>query len=131
MNKRQFLITSSILGVIALVSGAFEPFRLCGEIWRECMGINYQIGITLIPALPLLLFSAITYRMPESVFQTWAKFAMVWIPLSMLAILVSPEYDGAFVPLFPIIKGTVAFASSALFVAISTLLIGWSYFKKS
>lgn len=121
MKKSKVLLTSGILTLIALISGLLEPFYLCGGQWRICMEYNYTIGTTLIPVVFLFLFSLITYRMSEKIFSAWSKFAVVWIPLSMLAIFLAPEYSGDF--LFPIEKGTVAIISSLIFLVISTFFI--------
>jgi len=43
----------------------------------------------------------------------------------MFLVLVSPEYGNE---LLPIVKGTVAFFTSLLFVLLSLLIIAWKYF---
>ncbi|MDD3531398.1 MAG: hypothetical protein PHV99_02305 [Candidatus Pacebacteria bacterium] len=66
--------------------------------------------------------------MREDVYRTWARFAIGWIPVSMVLIFLSPEYATSFgIALYPITKGTVAFASSLFFVIISLILIFWRY----
>lgn len=127
MKKTNFLIVSSVLALLAILLGTVEPFRLCGSYWRECMNYNYVIASTLIPSLSFFLISLIAYFTPEQIFKSWAKFAVVWVPLSMLAILVAPEYSGDF--LFPIEKGSVALLTTVVFVVCSFLLIGWGYWK--
>ncbi len=80
-------------------------------------------GPFLVVFIGLFIFSLITYFLPDRVFRLWSRFALVWIPLSMIAIAVSPEYGGGWSGLYPVEKGTVAFAMSAVFVAVSALIV--------
>jgi hypothetical protein len=59
--------------------------------------------------------------MREEVYQAWFRFARWWIPLSMVLILISPEYSGDW--MYPITKGTVAFLTSGIFIVVSVLII--------
>jgi hypothetical protein len=93
----------------------------------DCPYILSDFVMILFPIIPLFLFSLITYKMREEIFQAWWKFARVWIPVSMLAVLLSPSYTHNW--MFPIEKGTVAFFSSAFFVIISVSILGYLYFK--
>ena len=126
IKKNILLITSGILAGFAIVMGSFEPFRLCGDSWRNCMSINYDIDLVLIPIIPLFLFSLITYFMRDDVYRVWARFSYIWVPISMVLIFLAPEYSSSFI--YPITKGSVAFISSLLFTLISLILIIWKYF---
>ncbi len=65
--------------------------------------------------------------MRDEVYRAWLRFSYVWIPLSMLLIFLAPEYTSN--RMFPVVKGTVAFFSSLLFVIISPILIAWKWFS--
>lgn len=82
--------------------------------------------MNLLPIIPLFLLSLITYKMREEVYRTWLRFAYVWIPLSMLLIFLAPEYTADW--MYPVVKSTVAFFSSLLFLIISPIIIAWKYF---
>lgn len=106
-------------------------YRICdfivsGGSAGKCPFILTNIGINLLPIIPLFFFSLITYKMQDEIYRKWLRFAQWWVPLSMLAIFLAPEYSGDW--MFPVVKGTVAFFSSLLFVIISFLLIAWKYF---
>ncbi|MHB0865686.1 MAG: hypothetical protein ACYC1Y_02190 [Minisyncoccota bacterium] len=92
------------------------------------MDLTYSAIINFLPILPLFLFSLITYKMRDEVYRAWLRFASVWIPLSMLGILLAPEYSEQFLPMFPVVKGTVAFFSSLLFFTISLFIVVWKFF---
>ncbi len=65
--------------------------------------------------------------MREEIYRAWFKFARWWIPLSMLFILIAPEYSQDL--LYPIEKGGVAFVSSSIFFIVSTIIITVKYFR--
>lgn len=75
--------------------------------------------------IPLFLLSLITYKMRDEVYRAWVCFAYAWVPLSMLAIFLAPEYSTDW--MYPVVKGTVAFFTSLLFVIISLVLIAYKY----
>lgn len=85
------------------------------------MDVVYNVIIFFLPVLPLFLFSLITYKMPEGVFQAWWRFARVFVPLAMFLILITPAYTHNW--MFPVTKGTVAVALSGLFVLTSLIRV--------
>ena len=89
------------------------------------MDLAYGAIISFLPIIPLFILALITYKMRDEVYRAWLRFAYVWIPLSMLLIFLAPEYSTDW--MFPVVKGTVAFFSSILFVIISLILIVWKY----
>lgn len=122
MTKKRLLITTGFLSLFFIVLDRIGTFHLCGgKEYNSCVDIAYNLIVISFPIIPLFLFSLITFKMREEIFQPWWKFARVWIPVSMLAILISPSSSSNFI--FPIEKGTVAFFSSALFVVISLVII--------
>ena len=92
-----------------------------------CPFVMSDIKFILFPIIPLFIFSLITYKMQEEVFQFWWKFARVWIPLSMLGILLSPSYSSNW--MFPIEKGNVALFSMILFAIVSVSMIAYKHFE--
>jgi hypothetical protein len=126
-SKKTLLIVSGAITVVLFVLNWVGTFKLCGgQEYGQCMDFSYGAIINLLPVVPLFLFSLITYKMRDDVYRAWLRLAQWWIPLSMLAIFLAPEYSSDW--MFSIVKGTVAFFSSLLFVAISIVLILWKYF---
>ena len=74
----------------------------------------------------ILFFSLITYKMSEAVFISWSRFAYVWVPLSMILILVSDDSPGH---LFVSAQEFVAILLWGLYVIISLILIVRKYFS--
>ena len=128
ISKQKLLLGSGLASAVLLAANYMGTFQLCGaKQYGSCMETLASTIIVLIPILPLFLFSLITYWMPETIYRAWFKFALVWIPLSMLLIFISPEYSSDW--MYRIEKGTVAFGMSALFVIISILIIGGMYVR--
>jgi hypothetical protein len=133
MIKKHILLSISGLVSIGLLTWNYVGnYRLCdffmkGSSEGNCPFILTNIGTNLLPIIPLFLLSLITYKMQDEVYRAWLRFSYVWISLSMIAIFLAPEYSTDW--MFPVVKGTVAFFSSLLFVVISLILIGWKHFS--
>ncbi|NTW27568.1 MAG: hypothetical protein HGA36_04545 [Candidatus Moranbacteria bacterium] len=128
MTKKNVLLISGIISLALIFVNAIGTFRLCGgREYGICMDVVFNIIEILLPIIPLFIFSLITFKMQDKIFQAWWKFARIWVPLSMLAILISPSYTHNW--MFPIEKGTVSFFSSTLFIIASTILIAHQSYK--
>jgi hypothetical protein len=131
ITKKTLLLVSGCLSIVLFVSNYIGTYWICDNFFLgghegSCPDILYSAMMNFFPIIPFFLFSIITYKMRDEVYQAWLRFAYVWIPLSMLAIFLAPEYSADW--MFPIVKGTVAFFSSLLFAGISLILIIYKYF---
>lgn len=130
INKKTLLIVSGTASIGMFIWSYLGNYRVCDSLMGggsvgNCPFILTEIGINLFPVIPLFILSLITYKMRDDIYQAWLRFARVWIPLSMVLILLAPEYSGDW--MFPVTKGSVAFSSSLLFVIISLILIAWEW----
>ncbi len=124
-NKKNTLIVS-LVGVLLFVLFLFaKNLGLCAFINSSCTETFDPIAENISVFIPLFILSIVTYKMRDEVYHAWLRFAQWWIPLSILAIFLAPEYSSDW--MFPVEKGTVAFFSSLLFVIISLLIIAWKY----
>ncbi|MBP6929447.1 MAG: hypothetical protein KBB77_00765 [Candidatus Moranbacteria bacterium] len=122
MTKKSVLFVSGTVTIILIILDRLGTFRLCGaNEYGSCMDVLYSAIIFFLPIIPLFLFSLITYKMSEEVFQDWWRLARIFIPLAMFLILITPAYTHNW--MFPVVKGTVAVALSGLFVIISLFRI--------
>src|SRR3989344_4320472 len=131
ISKKILLIVSGFFSIGLIIWNYIGNYQVCdffmkGGSINNCPFILTSIGINLLPIIPLFLLSIIIYKMRDEVYRAWLRFAQWWIPLSMLLIFLAPEYTSDW--MFPVVKGTVAFFSSILFLIISLLLIAWKYF---
>ena len=130
--KNWVLFVSGALSAIVLFMATQEPFKFCGETWRDCMHLNFVAVQTLFPIIPLFLFSLVTYFMRESVYSMWAKFAIPATLFSILAIFFTQDSSGGgFGPQLSFGKGDVALICGALFVLISLAIIAYGYLRPS
>ena len=126
ISKKILLIVSGIITFLLLASNWIGTFKLCGgQEYGQCMDLMYGFIVNFFPVIPLFILSLVTYKMRNEIYRTWLHFSYVWIPLSMILIFLAPEYSADW--MLPIVKGTVAFFSSLLFVIISIILILWKY----
>lgn len=122
MTKKSVLLTSLVLLFISII---IDPYILgfCITDDKYCIfgSLAHLIGKPMFYIFSsLFLVSIITYKMREEVFKLWLKFTYVWVPLTILLVLISPEYGNSF---FPIVKGSVSFFMSCLFLLISLIII--------
>ncbi|MDD5083598.1 MAG: hypothetical protein PHT88_01495 [Candidatus Moranbacteria bacterium] len=122
MTKKSVLFGS----IVAMIfSGIFIFSREIGicppHSYGACIEKFDSIAITFFPFFLLFLFSLITYRMQEEIFQKWWKFACIATPVSMLFIVLAPAYSHDW--MFPIEKGSVFLMTSVIFVFVSGIII--------
>lgn len=127
-KKTKVLIFSGVGAAVLVIWDVIGNFKLCGSVWGDCVDMLADVETMLLPIIPLFILSLITYKMREEVFGAWWKFARVFVPLSILAILIAPSYTHNWI--FPIVKGTIALTSAVLFVIISLVLIVWQSVKE-
>ena len=121
MTKKA-LVLSSFCGTVLFSLALFLSLQgLCLLQYFCSRPHDDTLSAFFLPILPLFLFSLITYKMSEVVFQDWWRFARIFVPLAMFLILITPAYTHNW--MFPVVKGTVAVALSVLFVAISLFRI--------
>ncbi len=124
--KKYILAYSGFISSLLVIVDFQGTYKLCFNV-QTCVDILYFLFLEFLISIPLFLFSLITYFLPERFFITWLKFARVWIPLSMLGILLAPEYSNEF--MFAITKGSVAFTMSVLFCVISSAILLFKLFQ--
>ncbi|HBR78871.1 MAG TPA: hypothetical protein DEA46_00385 [Candidatus Moranbacteria bacterium] len=115
------LVASSLVAVFSRQIGIGPSYS-----YSDCADFFDTLFMIIFPAIPLFIFSLITYPMKENVFQAWWQFTRVWIPISMLAILIAPSYSHNW--MFPIEKGTVASFSSLIYIITNILIIFSRYY---
>jgi hypothetical protein len=103
-----------------------------GNIWvNEMVWDNIEwcepFAFALLPFIPVLILSLLTYKMRDEVFRTWLHFAYWWIPLSIILTLITPNGSGGWGIPNLISPEIVALTFSALFTIISLILITLKY----
>jgi hypothetical protein len=124
VTKKNILAISSTFSLVLFLAGTIQgtcDYDARGFCWRYWIEIG-NISVTLLIFFPLSLFSLITYRMRNEVFETWVKFALWWTSATVVLVLFAPANDPS---LLPITKSVVALASTVALTVISGVLILW------
>lgn len=126
MTRKSVLLMSGILAIVLVLLEYLGTYKACDYVLinghqGNCPFVMSDIELIFLPVFPLFLFSLITFKMSEVVFQAWWRFARIFVPLSMFLILITPAYTHNW--MFPVTKGTIALALSALFVFISLIQV--------
>ncbi len=124
-------IVVALFSVLGIVIGyaIFYPYQygLCNASLKEiCFFSNFKKTF----AEPLVLisfsFSAVSaflFFINDTIFKKWLRFGIIWIVLSFVFILISPERSGGFGPSLNPTKELVSIWMSSLFVIISLAII--------
>ena len=126
MTKKRLLIVSGVISLTVSIINYIGVYKICLNIF-ECTEILFGVMMILFPVVSLFIFSLITFKMHEEVFRSWWRFSRIWIPLSMIAIFVSPSNTSNW--MFPVEKGSVAFFLSVIFVIVSACIIVYRHYK--
>ena len=132
MNKKNTILAVSILGVLILYAlFNTREFGIC-EIYCGAAINKYQDTFLFFPFI--LLFSLITYKLPESVFSAWWKFAQIDIPtiflISFIISLGLHHSPGGFFNIDNEIDVTAYFLMYSIFVIGSLIQIYRGYRRK-
>lgn len=84
--------------------------------WDVTFSILQPLYIYSIVTLPL---AAILIFVKKKVFNSWFKFALWWIPLSVFVIAMMPVTSGSWFPLYSIVREDAAWFMGVLFSAVS------------
>ena len=125
MTKRNTLLISGLISITIITINYLGTYAICNSN-RDCAHLLTNIIWILYIFVPLFLLSLITYKMQDEIFHKWLKFVYIWVPLTIILVLISPEYGNS---LFPIEKDSVSFFMSVLFLLISIILILSNHFS--
>lgn len=122
MTKKSVLASSVFISLGMYLFGAFSvSHKICGGAqYTSCVTNIDNLSLVFLPFLSLAIVSLPIYFLSQDVFRAWIKFVYWWVPLSMGAIVISPQIGNSF---FPIEKVTVGGGLSLVFIFISVIII--------
>jgi hypothetical protein len=126
--KKNVLIFSIICVFLFLVSGFQKNIGLCGKVYNQCWDILDLLWPVFSLSLPLVIFSLITYKLPEQVFRSWLNFAFAWIPISLLFIFTTPTTSHSWAISVGQGREGITLIMGGLFALISLILIACKFF---
>lgn len=121
LTKRNALLLAFFGSLVFVLSAFQKELSICGTVYNNCWDIVDLIWPPLSFSIPLLFLCILTHKMRDEIFVVWINFAKWWVPLSMIAILITPqEIKGSFsVP----IKEPLAFFCAGTLLVVSLILI--------
>jgi hypothetical protein len=128
---KKYTLIISFIGAVLFLALFFNSDALYKYCYKEghCIYLFKNVFnsesfiFPLFISLLILLFSVATYFLREEIFTSWFRFARVWVPLSIILVIITPGGSGGgFMPSL-IDKELTAFLMAGLFLIISTLII--------
>ena len=128
--SKKFLATLFFTGIIlVLVSEFIHDQYSClivGDYSSE--DICRLIGNMLLISFPAFFFALVSFFMKnENAFESWRKFSFIFIPSSIILVLITPWYLGD--GFMNIQKEVVALILSGVYAGTSLVLIAYRSFK--
>jgi len=95
MNKKNIFSVSGIAIILLLILGYIQSGDICySRSWCNNLWDNINtVGEILLVFIPVFIFSLITYKMRDEVFQAWWKFARWFVPVIMLVTFLINSQD--------------------------------------
>jgi hypothetical protein len=128
-------LTGLLFFGIAYVVNNQLMFGLCDNPYsfgnhQGCLDKASQVigGPLFIISLAVFIVSIFLYFISDKVFIKWLRFAVIWIILSIIVVVATPEQHNFF-SLNPD-KETVSIWMGALFVILSLGKIGWDLWRE-
>lgn len=83
MNTKKNVLFLGIVGSILLFLPAIlnQILSCYQKNWFFCNDSYEIVAVSVFPLVPILIFSLITYRLKDEVFQAWWRFARWWVPV--------------------------------------------------
>lgn len=129
MKKLQFLLSKQnvlfigILGTLMALGLTFSwKIGLCGIDSYTCIDQYQTSSVSFDVFVFLLFFSLATYKLNETVFSAWRRFASFWVPLTIFLTAISSSEGGNSIP-FPSLKGIVDVFMISVFILVSIIII--------
>ena len=131
VTKRNVLLVSAVAVLIAV--GLTYPWKigLCGSDSYGCINNIQSFSTILDIFFPTLILSLVTFKLRQEIFQAWMRYALWWVPLTVVLTLIAPNDRSQSIP-FPSTKGMVDLGLVTIFVIVSIgiILYKWSPVKK-
>lgn len=125
------IIVSMSIILLSLTLGSPEIVGLCEKNDIECLHgyidrYNYVFAPLFVFSVPLLFISSLLFFLREKTFNAWAKFAIIYVPISIILIWISsPRGD----LLFSSLREIFIFSFPIIFFIISLIVITIKSFK--
>lgn len=125
------LIVSVIAALISLILALPENFGLCTKNDISCLhsyidNFNEIIQVVLIFSIPIIIVSFVLLFFQEQVFRAWSKFTIIFLPIAVILIVITPSTTGS---IDPIEREPLTLFLSVIFLIISIFIIAIKSFR--
>ena len=129
MTKKSVLI-GSVTGVVFFILGMlFLMNDACSvDAWVRCRNVDELVNtlLTLLMfAIPIFLFSLLTYFLKEEIFRIWLRFTYWWVPLSFVMVIFSSDHSGGLLGISD--QEIFGILTWGLYIIISLIIVVWKY----
>jgi len=121
ISKKNVLFTSWVIVFGVLLTNQIGISNLCGQSHYCTVTFSNILGLVLLIAIPAAVISTILFFLKDSVFRAWLYLFLIWTPLHVLSIYLSPTNDAGVTALSS--RGLVAIYGAGIFLCISLVLI--------
>lgn len=98
---------------------------LCDQYNGSCVRMLDSASEAFQIFIIVFLFSLVTYKLHNEIFESWVKFAKWWVLGTLILVLIAPAHDPS---LLPITKEIVSLFSTGAFTIISLILVATKFF---
>lgn len=127
--KQKFL--QAIPFILVFASVAFSRLTVdCARHYSTCTGGKFLINLSDWLTDPLYFYSLgfslgafILLFVERTIFDKWLRFAVWWIPLSVILIALTPSTSGQWLPLYFIGKSLFSLVMGGIFSVVTLLIV--------
>jgi len=126
------IIVIGFLGVLVFFLGYFVDISIHKDVCymgEFCGDVSELLTIYFLPFILIFVFSILTYKLKESVFNSWRNFSMWVIPISLIIITFLPTRTHG-LDFVPVTKRSIIFLLTILYSIISLVLVIYKSLKK-
>ncbi len=128
---RKIIFIIGLVGLVLHLASRFDvSLGICNSYASKCNDKAYILTIFSFIFIAVFIFFLITFKLKDSVFNTWRNFSVWAIPACLIIVSFFPTNTYG-LDVVPMVKGTVAMFLTILYSAISLILIIYKSLKKN
>lgn len=127
----RLLFVATTLTFIGFVLAMPEKFGLCEKNDTKCIhgyinNFDMIVTVLVIFSIPVFIISCSLLFVKEQVFNKWFKFAIIYVPISIVLIAIASPTGDMF---FPSLRETLTFLLPIVFFIASLFIIIFEHIK--
>ncbi len=127
VTKRNVLMVTIFAIVLMELLARSLEIGFCGTRDYGCASVYDGMAATLLIFVPVLFFSLLTYFVRNEIFGGWMKFAVWWVPLTVVLALLLPNNDQSQSIGMGSTQGLFVIVMTLIFIIVSLIIIVAKY----